>query len=201
MKKLSVITRRRISEAMKGKKHSEETKRKISEGAKKAGSGKWRKGKKMSAEVRRRMSLGQMGREFSEETRKKISNALKGKIVSAEHKRNISLAKRNSPRTRRGEESPLWRGGITTYERKLWLNGRRRALKKGALGIHSQGEWETLKAQYNWTCPACGKKEPGIKLTEDHIVPLDKGGSDNIENIQPLCRSCNSKKHCKVIKY
>jgi hypothetical protein len=102
----------------------------------------------------------------------------------------------------RGDNSnPMWKGGISTYERKVFLNNRRRALKNNADGNHTEDEWKTLKAQYNWICPSCHKKEPEIKLSEDHIIPLSKGGSDNIENIQPLCRSCNSIKHANIIKY
>lgn len=78
---------------------------------------------------------------------------------------------------------------------------KRNALIRGSSGYFTLTEWQTLKAQYNWTCPACRKAEPKIKLTVDHIIPILKGGSNNIENIQPLCGSCNSKKNTKIIKY
>jgi len=100
---------------------------------------------------------------------------------------------------KKGKNNPCWRGGVS--KDFMHYNRKRRNIKYNADGSHTLREWETLKAQYNWTCPSCGKKEPKIKLNEDHIIPLSKGGSDNIENIQPLCKSCNSKKHTKTIKY
>lgn len=75
------------------------------------------------------------------------------------------------------------------------LKARRYAREKGAGGKHSLKEWEDLKQSYGNCCAACGKN---TKLTKDHIIPLSKGGSDYIENIQPLCRNCNSKKHNKL---
>jgi 5-methylcytosine-specific restriction endonuclease McrA len=74
----------------------------------------------------------------------------------------------------------------------------RRIRELGANGNHTLGEWENLKAQYNFKCPSCLKSEPEIRLTEDHIIPLSKGGSHNIENIQPLCRRCNARKQARL---
>jgi hypothetical protein len=52
-----------------------------------------------------------------------------------------------------------------------------------------------LLKKYNFKCVICGKSE---NLTIDHIKPVSLGGSDKIENLQILCKPCNSKKGCKI---
>lgn len=81
-----------------------------------------------------------------------------------------------------------------------WTNARR-VRKKAAEGSHTEAEWQALKEQYNYTCLRCGRREPEITLTRDHVVPLTKGGSDWITNIQPLCAVCNSSKNNKTVDY
>jgi 5-methylcytosine-specific restriction endonuclease McrA len=77
----------------------------------------------------------------------------------------------------------------------------RRQRVKHALGHHSESQWIALKKKWNNTCPMCKLKEPEITLTRDHIIPLSRDGSNNIENIQPLCTKCNSKKSTSVKKF
>jgi len=74
----------------------------------------------------------------------------------------------------------------------------RRALSAGAEGSFSLIEFKELCAYYGNQCLCCGKPD---KLTADHIVPLTKGGSNYISNIQPLCSRCNSRKHAQTVDY
>lgn len=83
---------------------------------------------------------------------------------------------------------------------KLQVNANLRRDKKIG-GDFNHLEWLDIMKKYNYTCLKCNKKEPEIKLTIDHIVPLSKGGLHKKDNIQPLCRSCNSRKHTKIIDY
>jgi group I intron endonuclease len=75
----------KLRNALRGRKLSEEHKRKISEA---------RKGMKFSDEHKRKISESKTGVVHSEETKAKMSEAHKGKIFSNEHRANISKSRR-----------------------------------------------------------------------------------------------------------
>jgi 5-methylcytosine-specific restriction endonuclease McrA len=78
---------------------------------------------------------------------------------------------------------------------------RRRAKENGAEGSHTVAEWRGLVNRFGGRCVCC-KEHFGLKgLTEDHVIPLSRGGSDLIENIQPLCGPCNSRKKDRSTDY
>lgn len=86
-------------------------------------------------------------------------------------------------------------------EKKKAYRRAYRARKKGAGLSHTAAEWEAVKQAYNYTCLRCGRSEPDIKLTPDHVRPVSRGGSDAISNIQPLCMGCNGWKNARTIDY
>lgn len=77
---------------------------------------------------------------------------------------------------------------------------KRRALMGGG-GTYRDCSWEALKAACDYRCLKCGQQEPAISLTVDHIIPIVKGGRNTIDNLQPLCKICNSSKGKKDTDY
>lgn len=53
-------------------------------------------------------------------------------------------------------------------------------------------QWKAIKEHYGHRCVYCGRKMQ--RLTQDHIIPLSKGGTHTVQNVVPACLSCNSKK-------
>lgn len=146
-------------------------------------------------EVRRQYMKGNKhaaGIVRDEAFKKKVSKGMTGLKRPKEARENIRKAKQ-------GANNPMWKGGLESDSkhknaRSLINVHKRHSRIKNTGGSFSIAEWNDLKKKYGYTCPKCGKKEPIVKLTVDHIVPISKGGSSFISNIQPLCSICNCKK-------
>lgn len=73
-----------------------------------------------------------------------------------------------------------------------------------AKATHTKDEWLSLVVAVGNRCMRCDISADdlhGNVLCKDHIVPLYQGGSDGIDNIQPMCRNCNSSKGPEAVDY
>ena len=73
------------------------------------------------------------------------------------------------------------------------IDARRRARSCGLPATLTSEQWKAIQQAYKHRCAYCGTKPK--KLTQDHVIPLSKGGGTTPDNIVPACLSCNSRKH------
>lgn len=78
---------------------------------------------------------------------------------------------------------------------------KRRARERDAPGQFSAEDFNTLCAKYGNRCLKCGRSNWDVFLTADHVILLSAGGSNWIDNIQPLCQPCNSSKGRQTTDY
>ena len=81
-----------------------------------------------------------------------------------------------------------------TYNERRLMNG----------GRHKPAQWRAKLAEFE-KCPRCHRpwnevpRRPSKRYktvwTKDHIVPVSKGGTSDISNIQPLCYQCQFSKN------
>jgi 5-methylcytosine-specific restriction endonuclease McrA len=51
-----------------------------------------------------------------------------------------------------------------------------------------------------YRCSLCGTSNLDMQLHVDHIIPVDMGGSDELDNLTTLCKDCNLSKSDFIIK-
>lgn len=71
------------------------------------------------------------------------------------------------------------------------------AFTKAAYGDKWQTLSSTVREQANWFCSKCGQDMSQSKhlLHSHHIIPLSKGGSNSVSNLQALCKKCHNEEH------
>jgi 5-methylcytosine-specific restriction endonuclease McrA len=93
----------------------------------------------------------------------------------------------------------------TMIQKKI-LSQHNSSIKRRMRKLNNGGEFKltleeknVILLKQNGKCLDCGKQFNKIRIpTEDHIIPLSKGGWHVAENIQFICKSCNSKKLAKI---
>lgn len=101
---------------------------------------------------------------------------------------------RDANRDRWDEAAREWQAA--NKERLTVARRNRRARVRNADGSHTLAEITELLKKQRYRCAAC-RKSIRAGFHADHVMPLFLGGSNDIGNIQLLCKSCNSGKGAK----
>ena len=52
-----------------------------------------------------------------------------------------------------------------------------------------------MKLRDGYSCQVCGADQ---NLTVDHLIPISKGGTDDLDNLLTMCGRCNFSKGAKI---
>ena len=72
---------------------------------------------------------------------------------------------------------------------KRILNSGKQSTKRSV----SETKKKFVAAQQNWHCKKCQKQLPAW-FEVDHVMKLEYGGSNSIDNLEALCRDCHGRK-------
>ena len=78
---------------------------------------------------------------------------------------------------------------------EYWFNEKKNKRKKRKRTHIPRGLRHEVFKRDQYRCVECGaSKDDGAVLHVDHKVPVSKGGTDELENLQTLCSDCNLNK-------
>lgn len=135
------------------------------------------------------------------------------KIYRESHKaqlRGYRLAHQEETRNRGKEYREKNKEKIRKYQREYCrtVKGRaifkrhnhaRHAKKNNCVADMTEEQWQRIIKNQGNRCNACGRKFTAKNPpTQDHIIPLSLKGDYSSDNIQALCKPCNSSKRARV---
>lgn len=149
-----------------------------------------------SAEAIRTQSRERQRRALQDPVQKEKKNAYYRIYNKHPDRRTKHAENFRTYRQKRQRTDPTYHEHLMDLAKRGQHKRRARLLSVG--GSYTKEQWDQLCALYGHCCVKCGATGP---LSVDHVVPLSRGGSNDVSNLQPLCRSCNSRKHTKIVDY
>ena len=92
--------------------------------------------------------------------------------------------------------------GIYEYVLEAYKNGEKsineRMASKLSKRAFSVSDKRTAYERQDGICPKCGQHHEFEEMEGDHIIPWWRGGKTTLDNLQMLCKACNSGKGGKI---
>ncbi|MEI9478326.1 MAG: HNH endonuclease [Deltaproteobacteria bacterium] len=96
---------------------------------------------------------------------------------------------------RRWEKTP--EGKAADRRRKT----QRRSMLENILATLTANEWNEILTAHGFRCAYCGRPfSESLRATQDHVIPLSRGGNRVAENVVPAYGPCNSSKGAKIME-
>lgn len=113
--------------------------------------------------------------------------------VAHEHESAVDRYRRN--REARVDTAIAW--ARANPERRQAHRSSRKAAKRAAgISLVTGRDWIRLCRRFDFRCAYCGTR---ASLTQDHVVPIARGGRHAIGNLLPACMSCNASKGPRLL--
>lgn len=110
--------------------------------------------------------------------------------------RNRKYQLRPEVKEKRAKYQKKWRKRYYATPAGKAMNAKhlnlRRSRKENTIYNYSDGTWQETLEFFNHKCAYCGQSNK--PLTQEHIIPLSKGGYYTKQNIIPACHFCNTSK-------
>jgi 5-methylcytosine-specific restriction endonuclease McrA len=163
------------------------------------------KGKKLSDETRKKMSDVRKGKRFSEKSKKKMSDSHKGYIMPESQKKKISEVLKKMFK----EGKLKIKGCVLEYSKDpkkhhRYIDGRSYIVGPSRYG----DDWDAIRmliyVRDNFKCQECGinmhesKQKYGTVLHIHHKIPFLKSWDNSPNNLITLCVSCHRKAENKI---
>lgn len=99
--------------------------------------------------------------------------------------------KKNHPEAVKAKNDRYRKANPEVYRIKAKI---RRDIIRACGGGYTKAEWDAIVSTHP-NCQHCLRPwSDTFRPTVDHIIPITRGGANTASNLQPLCKSCNSKK-------
>lgn len=114
---------------------------------------------------------------------------------NSEHRREYGKQDYLKNRERYLASAKAW-ASENSEARESHRSKRKASLRSAGVYKFTGRDWIRVQRRFGMKCSYCGSAE---KLTQDHVVPVSRGGTHSVGNIVPCCGSCNSSKGNKLL--